>query len=914
MNIDPPANVRGSRWKRPLRLMFVVFTLLVVLVALLPYALMGVVRKETARELSRKLGTQVRIEKLSFGWFSGFQLEDVEIGNPRDFDATRPALRIEHAHADIALLPLLRGQFGIDSEVRGLHVRVDQTEDGRTNLEELARAAGIEFETTQTEDASQPGRPSRNRSTGSGRSARTPDADPQVVDTARAMRIHLALVDSSIEIRRAGEVIESIAGMTFAMDKDAGSSKLHLRFGAELRPTAASDASGALALDIEGNLTTQDGTLRGRANKIDLARWRPLLESMFGAAAVVACEGHVDGTFDVQFERNGEQEIRSEGKLTIADLHLAGPWLDGLTLRAERITVQPGFGGPETVLHAVASDVENLLPATHFDFGLEARGLEFARTGEDALAFAALRLAIAKSAKSPKLQLDLETATAPDASAPEGALRLRAEVDSDTKRGRGVLELKGLQLARLRGLLQEESDAPAPIETLEGLCDGMLDLEIDLGSARRFDLAGRVSVASPNVAGPALQGARLTADRWLLQPSLRAYLPDLDGKPRIELGRTSLDLGFATLQCLDEEARKQKGFGEDVAGACTFSADLTALARLGGPFAELEGTAGRTTGTLLLPTPLLRGEVGAGLDALRNVAGLRADATLDGFGWRGHGLLVQNGAATATLRDGIVDVQSAQSTILNEGPLNLRLRADTNQPSTPFELTLHWSAGKVDGEAASVMAHLVPLLAGLDGEAASFKSLASVRLGLRGNALPEGEQNTLQWLDGWQGDGELTLSDGVVTPAPSLQPLLALLGQQQRLALDRVHSAFTLRQGAITHRAMKWLSDGAEYGLTGSARLDGTMELALDLTPLLARHKDGKLVAGFLAGQPLQATMTGTVKQPTFAAPDLGKMVEKALQSAPRQLLEQQGQELLQKGLKKLFGSKKQDGEKAPGK
>lgn len=913
MKIDSPANVGGSRWKRPLRLIFVVFTLLAVLVALLPYALVGLVRKEASRELSRKLGTPVRIEKLRFGWFSGFELEDVEVGNPKGFDATRPALRIEHAHADIALLPLLRGQFGIDSEVRGLHVRIEQTEDGRTNLEELARAAGVEVEQTNIEDASHTTRPSRSRSTGSGRSPGRTDGD--LPATLQAMRIHLALADSSIEIRRAGDVLESIAGVTFAIEKDAGSQKLRLRFGAELRPTSASDSSGAVALELDANLPTQDGTLRGRANKVDLARWQPLLASMLGDQAIEAFEGLVDGNFEMQFVRGVDEEARTDGKLTVVDLHVAGPLFDGWSVRAERIVLQPGFGGPAEAMRAGANDVENLLPATHFDFGLEARGLSLAREDQDAMEFAAVRMAIAKQSKSPKLQLDVEAATTPDATSPEGALRLRAEIESATKRGRGVLELKGLQLARLRSLLRTAPDATPPIETLEGLCDGMLDLEIDLGSARRFDLAGKVSVVGPNIAGPALQGTRLSADRWLLQPSLRAYLPDLDGKPRIELGRTSLDLGFATVQCLDEEARKQKGLGEDVAGACTFSADLTALARLGGPFAELAGTTGRTTGTLLLPTQLLRGEVDAGLDALRNVRGLRADATLDALSWSGHGLHLQNAGATATLRDGIVEVQSTETTALDEGPLQLRLRADVNQPESPFELSLHWSAGKVDGEAAQTLAYLVPLLAGLDGEAASFKALASVRLGLRGNAWPQDDQNALQWLDGWQGDGELTLSDGVVTPAPSLAPLLALLGQPQRLALDRLHSAFTLRQGAITHRAMKWLSDGAEYGLTGKARLDGTVELAMDLTPLLARHKDGKLVAGFLAGQPLQATMSGTVKEPKFAAPDLGTMVQKALQSAPRQLLEQQGQELLLKGLKGLLKNKKSDGtEKAPGK
>jgi hypothetical protein len=138
-----------------------------------------------------------------------------------------------------------------------------------------------------------------------------------------------------------------------------------------------------------------------------------------------------------------------------------------------------------------------------------------------------------------------------------------------------------------------------------------------------------------------------------------------------------------------------------------------------------------------------------------------------------------------------------------------------------------------------------------------------------------------------------------------LQPLLSLLGQPQELAIDRLSSTFALQQGAITHRAMKWISRGQDYGLSGKVRLDGSMELGMDLTSLLQQHKDGKAIAGFLGDAPLTASIAGTVDAPKLATPDLGKLLQQALQAAPRQLLEQRGQDLLQKGLDRLFGDKK---------
>jgi hypothetical protein len=75
----------------------------------------------------------------------------------------------------------------------------------------------------------------------------------------------------------------------------------------------------------------------------------------------------------------------------------------------------------------------------------------------------------------------------------------------------------------------------------------------------------------------------------------------------------------------------------------------------------------------------------------------------------------------------------------------------------------------------------------------------------------------------------------------------------------------------------------------------------MDFASLLQGHKDGEKVLKALGGSLPGAKLGGTVDAPKLGLPDLGDVATK--------LLEQQGKELLEGGIKKglegLFGGKK---------
>ncbi len=908
MKIQQPAAGSRSWWKRPLRLMFVVITLLVVLVALLPYALLGVAKKKLGALMTRELGTPCRIDVLHFGWLSGFEIADVEIGNAPGFDNTHPLLRLSNAHADVALLPMLKGQFGIEAEVRGLHLRIDENDDGMTNVEQLVSRAMAQMGSSVTtdddgshseaQDASEVPRTTRRRTTTS-RTTTTTTTTSSASMLFFKGRLHLALLDSSIEFRRDGEVLESLLGVNLAIDKDPLSNEVRIRCGALLPAALDGGQSGSISLDGGFDPVAESGTVRMKAKNFDLGRYRSLLETKLEDGAITAFDGVIDGHFEARIGGHEDALLTSNGDLAIRQLHLAGSLFRDVDLRIGSLTIHPGLSTSSRA--TTATTLDTLLPDSSFDLGFGATDLSIQRGDEILGSFATIQGAVAKGLSSNRLRVQLE-AQGMVAAGDAPSFLCTAELDSETKRGRGVVKASAFDLSRYRQLIGAALDQDE-LSVMQGVVDALLELEMDFGSARRLDINGEVAVAGPHFAGTLLQGMHLQADRWSLKPSLRVLAPDLDGKPRLELGKSSADFGFAQLTSLDEAARKERGI--DAGAACTFTADLAALARLGGAFADLAGLSGTTTGLVVLPAELMNGDLEGGLEQLKQLHGIRADAVLAGLSYQGSGLELANATGNASLRDGVLEVRSEPSTLLNRGPLQVQLRADANQPSMPFEFAMSWKAGQVQGESSAVLRYLVPLLAGVSGKSADFQSGIDLVLAVRGNTLRQDDENTLQWLDRWQGDGEITLTNGRLVPAKGLSDLMALLGQPQQLAIDRLGSTFTLQQGAITHRAMRWLSKGGEYGLQGKVHLDGRLELGMDVTSLLQQHKDGAAIAGFLAGSPLQAGIAGTLDAPTFQGPDLGQLLQQALQAAPRKLLEQQGQDLLKKSLDRLFGDKK---------
>jgi len=705
---DVPA---APRRKSRLRLLFTILALLVLLIVLAPYAAAGFVRGRIDRELSQQLGTPCRIEKLALGWFSGFDLRGLEIGNAPGFDRSHPLLRIAGARADVSLLRMLSGHFDVFASIDGLQLWIDENEAGETNLERTLAAAGLEVHEEAAEPAPQKpkARPTPRRP---GRSRDHVAVDPDLI---RRLRLDLSLRNGSIEIRRDGELLESVTGLDCTLGKEFESGRVRAALDATL-PALNDDARpGAVHFAIDAEANTQAASGKLRAARFDLARYQPLLVGLLADGDLTALAGVVDGEVAFTYDPRGNPSLQTSGELKVSEPHVAGALVGGIDLHAEQWTLRPQV--------AVAT----------------------------------------------------------------------------TQRG-----------------------------------------------------ATAVSAAGAHV-----------------------------------------DLGFLQLD----------GVGNGA--AATFTLDLGALQELGGPFADAGSFGGQVKGTVRVDDRLFAGSGDAAFAALRRWRGIAIDAQLQDASCAAAGLTVDGGGAVLTLRDGKLAVATAPATTLNAGPFELHLAADGSD-TAPFELTVQWRGGKVEGDAARALRWLVPVLAGLPDEPSAFGSQVDLSMTLRGPARRPDGDNWLQWLDRFEGNGQFELRDGSLAPAPALRPLLDLLGQQERLSIERFAGGFSMQRGTIAMKAARWLSKGKEYGLTGNVHLDGRLDFGIDVTAILEQHKDGKVVAAFLKNQPLVAGLGGTLDAPKLAAPDLAAMVEAALKQAPRQLLEQQGLDLLRREIERLGGKKKQ--------
>ncbi|MGE3171694.1 MAG: hypothetical protein AB7O97_03650 [Planctomycetota bacterium] len=549
------------------------------------------------------------------------------------------------------------------------------------------------------------------------------------------------------------------------------------------------------------------------------------------------------------------------------------------------------------------ADVERLLGRLAIDATIRDGAIEIRRAGRLLERVTDIEFAVAKLPDTGTFGVHLSaTLPQPDAG-PAGAVLANVDVDGVTGRADGTLRAQHLHLERYAPLAQSLL-APDALTAMAGTVDGLLEFGYDPTAQPRLRTDGDLTVTAPHFAGALLRGMELRAERWVLRPGI-AWTGDGDDRT-VDLGATHLDLGFAQLDGLGPEQRAERGLGDQLAAA--FTLDLAALARLGGPLAELDGASGQVTGTVALPAALLTGDPSAALALLRELRGIAVDARIAGAGYRGGGLTLADAAATLTLRDGTAELKAAPSTLLNQGPLQIELRSDVAAAGMPFALDANWNGAQVRGDAAPFLRYAVPLLAGLDGDAGAFSSTLDLRMSLRGPTRKGDDQSWLQWLNAFEGGGELTLTGGDLRPAPALTELLELLGQKQSLALDGLAGAFSIHQGSVTTQATKLLSKGQEYGLSGKVGFDGAIDAGLNVTALLQQHRDGRVIAGFLGDEPLLAGLGGTVDAPTLRAPDLGQLLQQALQQAPRQLLEQQGKDLLQQGLDKLFGKPKDRG------
>lgn len=319
-----PMPRRRSRLSRVLRVGVVLAIVLVGLVLAIPTILsMDWARKRFESEASAALGTEVKIGGYSFGWFSGLEVHDVAIANPKGFEGDDQLFEMRSLRGDASLVSALRGRYSVEGQIEGLALRVIQREDGTTNLGELL---GV-----------RPGDGTAPPPSESGGSTDVPDG----ADLAN-MRLDLQLRDSFIEVvHETNGVLERLEHVEARIAKDWGTNVVRLQFACDLaRPNGGTPGRLELVVDAQPD-PHAPLEARLRAVDLDLARYRPIVATFLPADQITAFAGVV--TANTQVSGRPDEALTVEGAVDIVEPHFAGPLFGGLDLGAPRWTLDPAM-------------------------------------------------------------------------------------------------------------------------------------------------------------------------------------------------------------------------------------------------------------------------------------------------------------------------------------------------------------------------------------------------------------------------------------------------------------------------------------------------------------------------------------------------------------------------------------------
>ncbi len=542
------------------------------------------------------------------------------------------------------------------------------------------------------------------------------------------------------------------------------------------------------------------------------------------------------------------------------------------------------------------------LERLQFDLRLRDALLEIRRDGALVEAVSNITCNAQKTFDAKKVTLDLTADLQPtNTSAQRGQLAVKVDADIDTRDIDVMFSAAGLDLSRYHPLAA--AFAPGQLTALAGLVDGTLTARIASGGAVLLD--GNLTVQTPRLAGPLVHGMDITGERWVIAPTLSVGSASADGVQDLVTDRFDADFGFLRLRGVSE-AERQTLLGDARLLAFRCEADLEALASFGGPMPTwLKGTKGRSSCVIGIPPTLHELTVQA-LQQQLVVVGSASSERVDVGGYEFTGL-----GLTSSLRGGRLEVTTTQDSKLNRGPLTASFTADlVGSDRRPSTLTLAWTDGQLGAPATGLLQHLVPLFAGLDASTTDLRGVGDLQVEATGPMAFAPGQNWLQLLDDWSASGQLALRETSFSPAPALRGLLqplgsvlgeaASLGDGKRLAIDAFRCEFRLHQGQVTSKVGEWLARGQKIGLQGSVGLDGKVACDLDLSDLLAKHKDGARVLAALGGKLPAANLGGTVTSPTLGLPDLTA----TLRDAATKELEKKGGDLLKRGLDELLKRK----------
>lgn len=475
-----------------------------------------------------------------------------------------------------------------------------------------------------------------------------------------------------------------------------------------------------------------------------------------------------------------------------------------------------------------------------------------------------------------------------------GDLSVLLKLDPGTETTDARLTTHGLDLAAWSPLV--ESFLPDQLTALAGKVDG--DITARLHSGDQVELAGELIVANPRIAGPIVQGMDLQSKQWKITPAL---VLGTGASSSIDASSFAIDLDWLHVKGRPVTADGKVALGYDI--------DIARLAEFGGPMPEmLKGSGSILTGELNVPTKELPTDAAGWAQAIGANANLKITA-LDviGFALRDIGV-------DLAMQAGKLQLSTTPTTKLDGGALVASIGVDLNDfAKMPTTASLKWDGGKLTGGATQTLRYVVPMFTGLESDVTQILGDVNLDLSFAGPAMKADGDTWLGWLDAWSGDGSLGLANTAFAPSQELQGLLQPLGplssklapiaEGGKLKIDSFSAPFSFAEGLVTTKSAQWMAAGKKIGLNGSVSFDGKVDYTMDFASLLKGHKDGEKVLAALGGKLPGAKLAGTVDAPQLGLPEVGDLATK--------LLEQQGKELLEGGIKKglegLFGRKKKD-------
>lgn len=611
---------------------------------------------------------------------------------------------------------------------------------------------------------------------------------------------------------------------------------------------ANSDFGSPVGMSFDAELAGKDGKAKGtltaraqadprNAQPLDFFSFETSGFELGDYAALVAAfvegdefeslRGHVRGKLAAKpVEQNGarQAEFAITGDLVVSDLDVrGGPFGEGRGIVSKAWTIRPNLR-----------------------FDPEKKTGSFDGTDVD-LGFATMRALPATEANS----------VLGEGAKPSGAVGLVIDVDL-AKLGEQPLLPKGTYAGNLRLKI---SGVPPSGEDATTLPFGLV-----------------VDASNIRVRGDFLKEPLAIADPVQLES--RGKLVFGDGMPATD---ATFGVRGAGLDGGGSFGMTQDGAYSAKAGIDVISGPLVAL--LGGFFPTGLGLEGKGRIDANVKGRLPRDDRSGGLLAedLPEVDAKLMVPTVTWFGSRLAGLTNE-----LRLTDGKLDVTTPSGAMLNAGPLSIALHAkDLMGDASTLAFDVSWNGGRANGGMVPALQYAVPLLAGLPtndlNAIAGIAFDATTALKISGNGpLPKSADAVMSALEKWSASGNVELSDGSFTPSPLLTDVFRFFGDQNKIAFSNISSKIRVKDGKV------W-TDGFELGgkdgivrLSGSTTLSGQLDVKLDLTDVLSKHKDGQKILSVLGGK-LSTDLAGTLWTPKL---DLGATIDNALKSALKNTVE----------------------------